>query len=525
MLIHDLVARNAWERPDGDAVVFEDGTRRSWKELETRSLGLGRALHDLGVRRGDRVALLARNCLESFDLFIACSHLGAIYAPINYRFAVPEIEYVLADSEPRVFVAAAEYADTVEQLRRKDAAAPIGAWVGFDGDVPGAESLEDLIAGAEGRPPAVELSADDPSWICYTGGTTGRSKGVLLSHRNMLAGAANFAITNRATEANTYLVAGALFHIALVVPLGYWLVGGRTVIMNFEPARALELMARERVTNLVATGTILKMLVEEMEARPRDDVHLINMDTGGAPVAARTAERAMKAFGCTLAQIYGQTESALMATYLTPEEYSAGVGEVADEEARALLNSTGRAAPLCEVRAMDGDGQLLPPDAVGEIVVRGDNVMLGYWNKPELNAEALAGDWLRTGDLGYVTPRGHVHLVDRKKDMIITGGENVYTSEVELTLAEHEDIAEGVVIGIPDDHWGERVHAIVVAREGHVVDENQVREFCRARLAGYKVPKGVEVRDGLPRLPTGKIAKGNLREEYWRGLERRVHGS
>jgi long-chain acyl-CoA synthetase len=470
------------------------------------------------------VAALSRNQLEMFELLVGCNRLGALFAPINYRFSVSEIAYVLADSRPVVVCVHGEYADAFAQLRGRPEATEVQAWIGFGAPIDGTQDLETLLAAQEPRAFDVTVAPDDPSWICYTGGTTGQSKGVILSHRNMLAAGANFAIAHRIDSDSVYMLVGAMFHIVLAVPVAYWLLGAPTVIMNFEAELAIDLMVRERVTNVIATGTILKMLVEALEAQPREGICLRTMDTGGAPVSASIARRARAAFGCEMAQIYGQTESTLMATYLWPHQYRAGLAEGADADAAALLASVGRHAPMNRVRIADDDGHTCETGVVGEVLVQGDNVMLGYWNKPELTAATLQDGWLRTGDLGWMAADGHVHLVDRKKDMIITGGENVYSSEVELVLAEHPDVSEAVVIGVPDEHWGERVHAIVVVRAGRVADLEALTSFCRERLSGYKVPKGIEVRDELPRLPTGKVAKGALRQTYWAGRERLVQG-
>jgi acyl-CoA synthetase (AMP-forming)/AMP-acid ligase II len=524
MLVHDIVADNARHRGDEEALIFEDGTRRTWRAFDEHSDRVAAVLDGMGVGRGDRVCALARNCLEMFDLLIACNRLGAIFAPINYRFSVPEIEYVLTDSAPVVFCGHSEFADAVGRLMGGGAGRGVRKWLSFGGSIEGTEDLEALMAAATLRPFAVDIDPDDPSWICYTGGTTGRSKGVLLSHRNLLAGATNFGICNRIDERSVYMLVGAMFHIVLAVPVAYWLVGARTVVMNFEPGRAIELMQREGVTNLIGTGTILKMLVEEMEARPREGTRLRNMDTGGAPVSAAIARRVIAAFGCTVAQIYGQTESTLMATYLWPEQYDAGLREGATADDFAALTSVGRRAPANLVGIFDDRGQSCPTGAVGEVCVRGETVMLGYWNKPELTAETIRDGWLRTGDLGWMDDRGQIHLVDRKKDMIITGGENVYSSEVELVLGDHPDVSECVVIGVPDAHWGERVHAILVPVQGRRADPGALAEFCRQRLSGYKVPKQFEIRESLPRMPTGKIAKGQLRREFWQGRDSLVQG-
>ncbi|MGE4011949.1 MAG: class I adenylate-forming enzyme family protein, partial [Alphaproteobacteria bacterium] len=323
---------------------------------------------------------------------------------------------------------------------------------------------------------------------------------------------------------DTYFVAGALFHIALAVPIAYWLVGCKVVLANFEPARSLDLISREGVTHILCTGTIFKMLVDEMEARPKAN-KISLMFCGGAPVSPNLVRRAMKLFNAGVAQIYGQTEVTLMATYLYPEDYAKGLIAVDGTPEAKRMQSVGRAAPLCVARVVDNDMRTLRHGEVGEIALMSDAVMQGYANMPEQTAETIRNGWLRTGDLGFMDEDGYIHLVDRKKDMIITGGENVYSAEVELVLAQHPAIADAVVIGVPDSHWGELVTAIVVSAAGKPKDAEDIRNFCRQALAGYKVPKRVEFVEALPRLPTGKIAKGALRDQFWAGHDRRIHGN
>ena len=524
MFVQDIIKNNARKRSSAQALIFEDGAYLTWADLHQRSGAIAAVLRRVGVSPGDRVTVLAKNCLEMIEIYIACCRLGAVFSPMNYRFAVPEFEYVLADSRPVAVLAQASYADEVQALRGSPAAEGVRAWISFGGDMPGCRTLETELDSPGDVPEDHPSHDDDPNFMCYTGGTTGKAKGVLLSHRNMMAAATNFLFCNRVREDSTYLVAGALFHIALAAPVAYWLAGGRTVVMNFDAVRALDLMVRERVTNLVATGTILKMLVEEQERQPRS-VNLRNLDTGGAPVSPAMAARARSAFQVSVAQIYGQTEATLVATYLGPEEYEAGVVEGSGSAAYARLHSVGRAAPTNIVAVMDDHLRPVPPGTVGEIAVRGDNVMVGYWNKPDLTAATLRDGWLLTGDLGRMDEEGYLYLVDRKKDMIITGGENVYTSEVELVLGDHPDVSECVVVGVPDETWGERVHAIAVLREGATPRVEDLQIFCRGRLAGYKVPKTLEFRKELPKLPTGKIAKGALRDESRVGIPHGVHGN
>lgn len=524
MLMHDICRFNALKNPHGEALVFESIERRTWAELDARVDRIADFLAHLGVRKGDRVCFLAKNCIEAIEVFLAANRIGALYAPINYRFAVPEIIQVIDDSRPKIFVAHQEFAETARDIRDSGKAGFVDAWYVVCGPAGGTGDFEAALKTAPPRSYSPGIDEGDPSWICYTGGTTGRPKGVLLSHRNMMTGAMNFMITARITANDVYFVAGALFHIALAVPVAYWLVGCKVVLSNFEPTRSLGVIAREDVTHILCTGTIFKMLVDEMDARPQPN-KLALMFCGGAPVSPQLVQRAMRLFNAGVAQIYGQTEVTLMGTYLYPEDYMRGFAAPPGSADEKRMKSVGRAAPLCIARVVDETMRPLAPGEVGEIAIMSDAVMLGYANMPSQTADTIRDGWLRTGDLGFMDEDGYLHLVDRKKDMIITGGENVYSAEVELVLAQHPAISEVVVIGVPDAHWGEAVTAIVVPAHGKTPDTEEIRGFCRQRLAGYKVPKHVEFIEALPRLPTGKIAKGKLREKYWVGQERQIHGT
>jgi acyl-CoA synthetase (AMP-forming)/AMP-acid ligase II len=518
MLMHDMCRMNAWKYPERDAVTAETGESLSWRALDARAERLADALHALGVRQGDKVSCILDNCLEIVVVFFAASRLGAIYSPVNYRFVVREKIQMLEDIAPRVLISKVAYQQEVATIRAEGDLACVLAWPMID--EPGYEAM---LAAAPARGMAPAILDDDPVFISYTGGTSGVPKGAMLSHRNLTAAGMNFILTGRIGHDDVYLVLGALFYIALVVPIGYWMAGAKVVIANFEAGRALDLVARHGVTQMLCTGTIFKLTVDEQEARPRDTGSLELVTCGGAPVSQQLVQRAEAALGCGVAQIYGQTEVTLMGTYLYPEEYVAARGAQPDEPA-AAANSVGRAAPMVVVRVIGDDWAPLAPGEIGEIAFHGEAVMLGYSKRPALTAETIRDGWLRSGDIGYLDERGFVYLVDRKKDVIISGGENVYSKEVELMLESHPGVSECVVIGVPDDHWGERVHALVIPTPDAASDAEEIRAYCRENLAAYKVPKAIEFRADFPRLATGKIAKQVLREEYWAGEEKRIHG-
>jgi long-chain acyl-CoA synthetase len=512
MLVHEIIELNARKAPARTAISDDQGVSYTWAEFDRAAELMAAGLAGLGVVAGDRVGLFSKNSCAFYVAYIATNKVGASLAPINYRFSPSEIRDVIADSSPAVVLVAESELPVVRDLMD---ALPDVRWRSLERNVTGVDSIVRSPDAGAARP---KMSVDDQavSLMCYTGGSTGRPKGVRLTHANVLANAYNWAIHDEIRRDDVYLAAGALFHIGVAAPFAYWLAGARAVVMNFEPSRALALMEAEQVTKTVASGTIFKMLIDEQESHPRR-LALRRINCGAAPVPLSLVARAQAALDCEVGQIYGQTEGCFTLTYLSPEEYRQGMSQDASSEQKRRTNSVGTAVPLTEVRIVDALSprlEFLGSGSVGEIVARGPNVMKDYWAQPELTEQTLVDGWLRTGDLAEIDDAGYVYLRGRKKDMIITGGENVYAQEVELVLMEHTNIDEAVVIGVPNDHWGERVHAIVTATPGQVVDTEAVRDFCRTRLAGYKVPKYIEVRQSLPRLSSNKIAKSQLRAEY-----------
>jgi long-chain acyl-CoA synthetase len=520
MLMHDIPRLQAIRLPDKEAVVCESGKRQSWSQLENSVEAIACMLAAAGVRKGEVVSSLSKNCLEIIHIYLAANRLGAIFAPVNYRFANPEILQVLLDGRPKVFIVQEEYQVTSDWLKESGQLDCVERWLTFGGTN---SSYAQAVAAAPARDYFPEIHDEDLSWICYTGGTTGRSKGVQLTHRAMTATSIDFIVCGGIQPDDVYYVAGALFHIALVVPFAFWMIGAKAVIGNFEPARSLRAISEEKVTHTIATGTIFKMLTEEMEARPLPTV-LKLIWVGGAPVSPELVKRSRKQFGCDIGNIYGQTEVSLLATVLRQKDYDLGFAAPEGSREARRLQSVGRSAPMCSVRIVDDDMNTLPPETIGEIAVYGPTTMSGYANMPEATSDTLRDGWVRSGDLGTMDDDGYLYLVDRKKDMIITGGENVYSSEVELVLCRHPEVGEAVVIGLPDPHWGEAVLALVIPRPGARPEAEELRKFCRDHLAGYKVPKRIDFFEAFPRLPNGKIAKGQLRDQYWQDRDTRIAG-
>ena len=504
----DIVRDHARDHGDLTAVSFE-GATTGYGELERRSGQAAAALRDLGAGAGSRVVWIGKNRPEFLELLFGAPRLGAVSVPLNVRLTERELLALVEDADAGLVVLGPEFAG----LR----AALDGRRVLVVG--------EDYEAWREA--PAAPLPAevpdgttdDDTVLQLYTSGTTGLPKGVLLAHRQ-------FAALLHASEywsidtTSTALVAMPLFHIGGV---GYALVclaaGARTVLVaDIVGDRLLEIMSDERVTNAFLVPAVLQMLVAVPGAAERDWSALRSMAYGASPITAGVLRAVVETFRAPLFQVYGSTETTGAITQLDPDEHDP------DGPRAHLMRSAGRAYPWVELAVVDpATGTSLPAGEVGEVRIRSDQVTAGYWGRPEETRAALGDDgWLRTGDAGYLDPEGHLFLTDRIKDMIVTGAENVYPIEVESVLSEHPDVADVAVIGVPDERWGESVKAVVVPREGARIDPDALLQWLRPLVAGYKRPRSVDVVDALPRNPSGKILKRELREPYWAGVGRSI---
>ncbi len=484
------------------AVVCGD-RRLTYSDLWRRCRMLAGALDAAGIGRGDRVAIWAGNCHAYIETYTTVPACGRVAVPLNTRHAEPELRYALGDSGARLLLTdrdASGLADIVERVIRIPD--EYDAWIG-------AAAEAELGAGVDEQ---------DLAGLFYTGGTTGASKGVMLTHRNLIANTFHWMAAVPQRPDDTFLVMAPLFHAAGSngVLASLWTAGCQVMLPAFDPAVALDLIERERVTETLGVPTMLAALAEEQHARPRETGTLRCIGHGGSPIATEVIRRTHTAFPTAeLIEVYGATELSPLATGLRGEE-----GLVEQKRAR----SCGQAMPGVDVRVLDPDGKERPAGEVGEVVVRGPNVMRGYWNKPEQTAAVLRDGAYWTGDLGFMDDEGYLFLVDRSKDMIVSGGENVYSTEVEEVLYQHPAVLEAAVFGVPDEKWGEAVWAVVVPREGHGdVDPAELIGFCREQIAGYKVPKGVDLRtEPLPKSGPGKVLKRELRAPFWEGRDRQV---
>jgi long-chain acyl-CoA synthetase len=505
---------------NGAATQFENRSR-TWLEVADRVARLAGGLRDLGIDRGDRVAILMLNQDRYLELYLAIAWAGAVVVPLNIRWSAAENLACVADCRPKLLVVDAAFARLGGAIAgQSPPLAVLYADDAREARPKGARDYEEILAAASPIPD-VEAPETDLAGIFYTGGTTGRSKGVMLSHRNLLSSARNSLANAREDALGCYLHAAPMFHLADAGMMYLTLLtsGTHAIIRMFSPDALARAIEQFRVGTVLLVPTMVQMFVDHPGFERFDLSSLRLVVYGASPMNEAVLDRAIKALpNVEFVQGYGMTELSPTATRL---EWKDHTGEGRD---KGRHRSGGRAVPMVEVRVVDPYGNTLPPREVGEIVARGDIVMMGYWERPEETNKALIDGWMHTGDAGYMDEDAYVYIVDRMKDMIVTGGENVYSAEVENCIAQHPGVAQCAVIGIPDERWGEAVHAVVMRKPGAVVSEADIIEFCRARIAHYKCPHGVAIQDDpLPLSGAGKILKRELRKPFWEGADRQVH--
>ncbi|ADU36458.1 long-chain-fatty-acid--CoA ligase [Variovorax paradoxus] len=510
--------RSLQQHPDKPAVQFA-GRTLSFREYGERVARLAGALQKLGMRTGDRVAMLSLNSARYLEYQMAVPWGGGVLNPCNIRWSAAEILYSLEDSGSTILLVDETFRPMVEQMREQATSLREVIYCG-DGALParmhGYEALLDTAAPV----PDAARRDEDLAGIFYTGGTTGFPKGVMLSHTNMGSSGLALHAERLAPPGGCYLHAAPMFHLAdmgLATP--HWLEGNtHSIIPMFSPEGVLHAIEKDRVTHILLVPTMIQMLVDHPAMRePRDLASLKCIAYGASPISESVLNRAMDAFpGVDFVQAYGMTELSPLATINPARNHTA--------EGRKLgkLRSAGRASYCTEVRIVDADGAEAPRGTVGEIAVRGPNVMQGYWNKPEQTAAAVRDGWMHTGDGAYMDDDGYVFVVDRLKDMIISGGENIYSAEVENAITQHPAVAACAVIGIPSEEWGEAVHAALVLKPGQGIRDDELIAHCKTLIAGYKCPRSVAIVDALPLSGAGKVLKTKLREPFWQGRQRSV---
>jgi fatty-acyl-CoA synthase len=491
--------------PDHVAFVH-GGTRRTYAELDDRTRHLAGALRNLGVERGDRVAYLGPNDPALLETLFATTALGGVFVPLNWRLTALELTHIAADCGALVLVHAAAMADVATTVAT-DGSTALRDLVALGTPFEGMATGEGRGGAAAPAPVDAPVRLDDPAVIIYTSGTTGRSKGATLSHGNITWNCVNVLVDTDLASDEVALVSAPLFHVAALnmVSLPILMKGGTVVLTGgFDPDVALELIARHRVTVMFGVPSMFNAMAQVPAFASADLSSLRRLLCGGAPVPLSTIRTYLDR-GIPFLQGYGMTETSPGALFL-------GAERAADK-----AGSAGVASFFTDVRVVRPDGSPVEPGEKGEVVVAGPNVMRGYWNRPDATAEVMDGDWFRSGDVALVDDDGYVTIVDRMKDVIISGGENVYPAEVEDVIYGHPDVAECAVIGVPDERWGEVGRAIVVRRAGTALDERALLAHLDGRLARFKLPQSVVFTERLPRSGAGKVLKAELRATFGAG--------
>ncbi|RJP25374.1 MAG: long-chain-fatty-acid--CoA ligase [Candidatus Abyssobacteria bacterium SURF_5] len=490
----------------------------TFEQLLTRVCQLVNALHNLGARKGDRVAILSQNCHQYRELFWAVALGNFMIVPVNYRLSPREIAYILNDSEAKILLVSDEYSSLIESIKNRLTSTK--HFIGIQTAAAGLRDYEELISSASSAPPPSLPAADDLIWLLYTSGTTGLPKGAMHTHRSVTA-LVDLAVSNFAIDEATRSLVVTPFY---ALSGGGWdsicsCMGSTTVILrNFNPVEVLETIQNERITDVHLVPAMINFIVNCPDFDQFDLSSLQRITYGASPMPPQLMRKAMEKIGPIFIQDFGCAEGGLMT--LLPETEHVLEGP---EERTRRLTSCGKGLPELDVRVLNEQGQDVKPGEVGELTVKGDTVMAGYWKMPEATAQVLRDGRLHTGDLATVDSEGWIYIVDRKKDMIISGGANIYPREVEDVLFAHPAVLEAAVIGVPDEKWGENVKALVVLKPAMQCSEEELINHCKANLASYKKPKSIEFVDSLPRNPSGKVLKRVLREKYWAGQDRQVY--
>ncbi|HJN49445.1 MAG: long-chain-fatty-acid--CoA ligase [Pseudomonadales bacterium] len=498
-----LLSKRAFLNPDREAYV--DATHRlTFDALNRRSNCTGNALVAMGVEPGDRVALLLMNSTDFMESYFALAKIGAVVVPLNWRLVADELEFILKDSGAQTLIYGKEFVDLVAELHSRGERTEVSHWLqaGNGSSSHFALDYQQQKQGASDSEPEIRAADDDLLYIMYTSGTTGLPKGVVHSHNTALWALLTFAITSDLRDGDRYLAALPMFHVGALTPLTVNVYRGVTsvVMREFDPQRAWELIAEENITTALLVPAMLNFMIQVPD-RERFAIATLRWIQSGASPLPVSLIRQYDELGIEVHQIYGLTESCGPACVINAEN------------ALKKIGSTGRAFFHTDVRVVNEAGGDCAPDEQGEVWVRSPHNMLEYWHRPEATRETLVDGWLRTGDIAVMDPDGFVYIQDRIKDMIISGGENVYPAEIENVILSHPEVAEVAVIGQPSERWGESPFALVV-RKSELLNDSDILKYCDGKLARFKLPKGVAFVDEIPRNPSGKVLKRVLREQF-----------
>jgi len=517
MYLTQGLRRSMQQTPHAIASIYK-GRRRTFAELGDRVARMAGLLRNLGLKPGDRVGMLALNSDWYVEFYLGVYWAGGVVNPINTRWSPAEIAYSLEDCQTDILIVDGNSLNMLADLRSRYPGLRKVLYIGDEPAPQGLLDYEALLAQSTVVEDALR-GGNDLAGIFYTGGTTGVPKGVMLSHSNLYTNAMSMLADRVISPGCVGLHAAPMFHLADGAFMNAMFAGGGTHVMvpRFEPIAVFEAIQDEGVTESLLVPTMIQMLVDHPAVGKYRLEHFHNMVYGASPINDALLDRAMKVLpSAGFTQMYGMTELSPVATILLQEMHRE-VGR-----AKGQHRSNGKATVSCEVRVVDPQGNEVPRGEVGEVVVRGPGVMLGYWNKPEVTAATVRDGWMHTGDGGRMDEDGYLYVVDRLKDMIITGGENVYSVEVERAISLHPAVAVCAVIGVPDPQWGELVHALIVKKPGANLEAQEVIDHCKAHIANYKCPRRISFVDEMPMSGAGKILKRQLRAPFWERESRKV---
>jgi len=519
MPVGDMIRRSADRFPEKTALIFKE-KRITYGELNQRVNALANRLLHMGGRKGDRVAVVLHNCPEFIEAYFACAKSGLVFVPINNLLKQGEFAQIIQYIEPRFLLVDSDFEDLILSVTEGM------DFVEFKISLGGCQSppfisYEQILARSSSEEPGAKISNDDVMSIFLTSGTTGLPKGAMRTHHHNFQNALVCALEMKLDINDRTILLFPLYHVTFEDHTRHFLMGNTVYIRRggaFDPKEVLGILSREKITTCQFVPTMVNAMLQEKSIETYDLSSLRLIPYAASPMPVELLKQAMARFKCGFIQFYGQTETGPLTTVLPPEAHVLE-GTLAQLE---RLASAGRAALNYEVRIVDKEGRDVSVGEVGEIIVRSEAMTIGYWNLPEQTSESVRDGWRLTGDFGKFDSENNVYIVDRKNDMIISGGKNIYPREIEEVIYTHDSVLDVAVVGIPDDYWGESVKAFVVLKEGMTATEDDIISTCKERLASYKKPKSVEFREELPRSPTGKILKRKIRKEYWGSRDRQV---
>ncbi|MEM1113097.1 MAG: long-chain-fatty-acid--CoA ligase [Pseudomonadota bacterium] len=517
MLLHHFLEYYARNFPDLPCVTVADQTT-TYSEAEVLANKLARGLQQLGVSKGERIAILGENSIEHMLLFEAASKTGAVAVSLNYRLAPAELAFILKDSSAKVLLALDDsLSETLDGLR--PLLPPSTQLVTREGA--NSMSWHELLDGQSGDPVRADVAPEDPVLQLYTSGTTGNPKGVVSTHANLVMECVmnTTLTTHRVNPGMAGLLCAPMFHIGGAGSILVAIYGGSHTILHraFDPAAVVDAIEAYPINNIFMVPAMIMAVLGLPGIEQRDFSRLQVIYYGASPISEAVLRQAIDVFDTDFVQMYGMTETTGTVVNLSPEDHRRALAGKPE-----LLKSCGRPSVGAEVSIRNPEGDELPAGEVGEIWVKSETNMVAYYNLPEATAENLTGGWVHTGDAGYLDTEGYLYLKDRIKDMVVSGGENIYPVEVENAIAHHDAVADVAVIGVPDEKFGEALLAFVVLKPGASLALDEMIGFCRDRIAGYKIPRQLEIIDAMPRNPSGKLLKKELRKPYWESSDRAI---